>query len=127
MNAALETIRECSVYELAKLADCGMPDTKDSPGGTFLDLVRLGFIEELGRGEFSSDTLRDDTFHEIADSAPDTYTHARWQQFTDLCAYEEEIPPDVTDWTEAASYVLAEIAYRLLRALWDQYTENDED
>jgi hypothetical protein len=127
MNAALETIRKYSVYELAELAGCGTPDDKDSPGGKFLDLIRLDFIEELGRGGFSSDTLRDDTFSEIADSAPDAYTHTRWQQFIDLCAYVEEFPPEVTDWTEAAGYVLVEIAHRLLCALWDRYTENDED
>ena len=120
----LQDIKEYSVYELARLADCARPNTTDSPGGQFLDLVRLGFIEELGRGEFSSDTLRDDTFREIADSAPDTYTHARWLQFVDLSAYEEEVPPEITDWTEAAAWPLVEIAHRLLCALWDEYEQD---
>jgi len=104
-------------YALADLADCASPDTPTSPGAEFLlgiqSAVNDADVADLAEGDHH------DLAHEIADSAPDVYTHARWREFVDLCAYQEE--PEFGDWpddlTEAAGIALYQIAYRLAERL----------
>jgi hypothetical protein len=105
------------------MAECGDPDTQDSPGARLLDHVRDAVSEHI---EWVDEPVTDpfdygDAINEIADGAPDVYTHARWLEFVDLCAYEEdpsELGADCSDMTVAAGVALYMIAERLATALF---------
>lgn len=67
---------------------------------------------------------------EIADAAPDVYTHTRWQEFADLGAWQEdptEIGSDGSDMTAAAGVCLYMIAERLAWALLGELAEQDDE
>jgi hypothetical protein len=114
-------------WTLADMADCASPDTLESPGAKFLERVQDD-VNERDADSFSGDYLHD-AAHEIADNAPDVYTHARWLQFADLCAYNEE--PEQGEWpsdlTNAAGIALYQIAYRLAVKLLEDRLEAVED
>ena len=121
-------------FQLASLADCYAPDEGRSrrkrtwsEGAKFLVSVRDAVIEAIRDGYVTVDD-RDDRgqLHEIADDAPDIYTHARWKQFVDLGAFNEE-PEYGDEWpkdlTQMAGVALYQIADRLCHALVDAWIE----
>lgn len=131
-RAALSTVQSWSIYRLATEADCGHPDTGESAGAVFLDRVRDNFCESVSGAladpmddewtlsEILDRMEADGVFNEMADNAPDAYTHRCWLQFVDLCAYEEDPSDYVSDssgMTRLASACLYIIAERLITAL----------
>ncbi len=118
--------QEFTLWELANLADCGSPDSLTSAGARFLFNVADATAEQVAvyRAE---GTLEDDydysgELHEIADNAPDVYTHTLWSEFVDLAAYNEdasELGADASDMEKCARICLYMIADRLTRALVD--------
>lgn len=128
----LAEIQELSAFALARLVECGTPDTLESPGAAFLVGVRDDVAERitrLGEGEKFSDADMHDIATEVADSAPYTYTHRMWLEFVDVCAYCEENetgepwPSEPEDMARAA---LGQIAARLVNVLFVEYTGSDE-
>lgn len=116
-SETLAAIRHANAYELANIADCGIPASSDSAGAEMLDTVRLATLDALRYGN-----LTDDTISEIADSCPSVYTGEIWAQFTDLAAWAEDIEefaPDEYDMTKRASVALYMISERLVRRIAD--------
>jgi hypothetical protein len=67
---------------------------------------------------------------EIANNAPDVYTHTLWLEFIDLCAYREDpsdLGVDASDMEKAARVCLYLIAERLANVLFDEYNEDGPD
>lgn len=128
----INDIRRENAYDLAKRAECGVPDHLDSPGAELLQMVCDDVLSRWESGDWSEGAK-----HEIADSAPDVYTVRRWAEFVDLAAYQET--PDISgewpdDLTEAAGFALYQIAERLIASLVDDLEamtadegEGDED
>lgn len=133
--ATLAEIKEWTYALSSKdMADCGDPDSRESEGMEFLTSVRDSVVEGIEDGTFvPEDDGRDDdngAVHQIADNAPDVYTHKRWQEFVDLQAYQEE--PEMTDeWpedlTDAAGVALYQIAERLVYAILREWREGLAD
>lgn len=122
-NAAVEAISEQNAYQLAGLADCASPDSPESDGAKFLESVRDAVVEEIEANGVEDWEDRDGILHEIADNAPDVYTHTRWSEFVDLAAYNEDISEYGeygNDLTQAAAVALYMIAERLVRALFSE-------
>lgn len=82
----IQDIENLSVYELARIADCLDPDNFTSPGAKFLGDVRDNLVIALK--DANGEELEEDVIMEICDSAPDIYTHQKWQEFVDLGAYQ---------------------------------------
>lgn len=112
-----------NAYELARLADCGSPDTPESPGAALL----LSVQDDVNDLDARPD---DDDTHQIADGAPDVYTYKRWQEFVDLAAWQEdldELGGTPEDLTEAAGVALYIIARRLAdRLIAERFGEDDD-
>lgn len=129
MGMTLEEIRELNAYELASTADCASPDTRESAGAAMLTRVRNGLVEAIESGSVTLDNLDDSgQLHEIADGAPSVYTHHKWEQFLDLCAYQEE-PNDgewPTDLDQTATIALYQIADRLVHLLAEDWRDGWE-
>jgi hypothetical protein len=99
----------------------------------FLTSVRDSTVEAIEDGTFVPEGEGSDddngAVHQIADNAPDVYTHTRWKEFVDLAAYLEE--PEISDaWpedlTEAAGVALFQIAERLVYALLREWRDGLE-
>ena len=108
-----------NAYELAQMADCGIPDNSASPGAVFLSEIRDDFVELLPQ-------MSEDVRNEIADLAPGANTHFQWLIFADLKAYYEGFDDMPDNPAEYASYGLATIAGRLVDALVEYVEEDDE-
>lgn len=134
----LQDIREMTVYTLANVGDAPTsPSAADSPGASFLDLVRTDFLERFDYAHdgdvptaesvrAAAESVRDEAAHEIADGAVPIYTYQRWQTFTDLAAWEEdtsELGDADQGMTALAGVALYMIAERLVRALADSLDE----
>jgi hypothetical protein len=130
--ATLTEIKEWTYVLSSKdMADCGDPDSRESAGMEFLTSVRDAVVEGIEDGTFVSDgdgssDNDNGAVHQIADNAPDVYTHTRWKEFVDLAAYLEE--PEISDaWpedlTEAAGVALYQIAERLVYAILREWRE----
>lgn len=124
-SSVIDEVRNLDVWELAEYAGCGTPDNSDSAGASFLKMLKHEFVEALTNDE---DSIDDDRIHEIADDAPHVYTHNRWLEFVDLCAYQEDVSEYVdaaqTNLTDIAGVALYLIARRLLEALAYGYVED---
>lgn len=124
--------RDLTTYTLARLADCASPDRADiygrvpapesadpSPGAVFLRNVADSWQEAYNEEGTAPD---DDRIHEIADAAPSVYTYTRWQEFTDLGAWQfsGDVAADygpAEDMTKGAAMCLYVIARDLCYAL----------
>jgi hypothetical protein len=113
-----------SPYQLAHTADCASPDSKESKGARVLLSVFDGVIEAI---EWNPTILEGDawldTAHEIADRAPNVYTHQLWQEFVDLAGYQEDISEYGEygdDLNRVAGIALYMIAYRLASSLFQE-------
>lgn len=145
------------VWVLASLADVHSPDTKESPGArllvriqdeansvdtdALLEAVRAfdGDLEDFGVNDLSDD-LRDG-LSEWADSCVQIYTHQCWQEFADLCLWQEDLSAlgeisgeDLTrDVAMRAQYLVAErllgilLAQRALSLAEANPVDDDED
>lgn len=125
----IEEMKGLSAYELSSFADCGSPDSLESAGAKMLVSVRNSVVEAIVGGGVRLDDLNNwGQLSEIADNAPDTYTHQRWLQFVDLCAYNEE--PECDEWTgdltQIAGQALYQIADRLAHALAEDWRDGWE-
>ena len=142
------TFRDLTTWHLANLAGCGSPDRPDgigvsppadlstvdpSPGAKFLRSVADDTAERIAY-HFADDDprqydpadLADMLAEEVADGAPSIYTFTRWQEFTDLAAWQEdatELGASADDLTAAAGVALYMIAERLALALVDAWAE----
>lgn len=112
----------------------GKGSVNGSPGARFLRSVEDAVYELADRvGAIDTDTINDDgSVHEIADAAPDVYTHTRWQEFTDLAAWQEDISEygeiDGDDLERSvAGVALYMIAERLAWALLEELAEEAEE
>jgi len=112
---ALQYLASVSVFELSRIADCGCPDSATSPGADLLDTVRINLIDHLENNPESAIQV-----WEIADSSITVYTHPIWEQFVDLCGYNEDHSNGMalgSTMTEQAQYVLCMIAERTIVSL----------
>lgn len=147
----LPTFRDLSTWHLANLAGCGSPDRPDgigvsppadlstvapSPGALYLRSVADDLAERIAYA-FADDDPRQydpgelpymlaDELHEVADAAPSIYTGARWAEFADLAAWDED-PSDIGGWpadlNDAAGMALYMIAERLAWALVESWAK----
>ena len=144
----LPTFRHLTTWHLANLAGCGSPDRPDgigvsppadlstvapSPGALFLRSVADDLAERIAYvfadlDPAGCDLTREleEELHEVADAAPSVYTFTRWQEFTDLAAWQEdaaELGASADDLTAAAGVALYVIAERLALALVESWGE----
>ena len=144
----LPTFRHLTTWHLANLAGCGSPDRPDgigvsppadlstvvpSPGALFLRSVADDLAERIAYvfadlDPAGCDLAREleEELYEVADAAPSVYTGARWAEFADLAAWDEdaaELGASADDLTGAAGVALYMIAERLARALVEAWAE----
>jgi hypothetical protein len=144
----LPTFRHLTTWHLANLAGCGSPDRPDgigvsppadlstvapSPGALFLRSVADDLAERIAYVFADLDPAGCDLarelegeVQEVADAAPSVYTFTRWQEFTDLAAWQEdatELGASADDLTGAAGVALYVIAERLALALVESWGE----
>lgn len=145
------TFRDLTTWHLVNLADCGWPDRPDgigcappadlstvnpSPGAQFLRSVADDIAERIAYHFDDDDDPREhepwelvyllaDDIAEVADSAPSVYTAARWAEFADLAAWQEDIADfgPLDDLTASAGIALYMIAERLAAALVERWGE----
>jgi hypothetical protein len=128
-DADLDEIKEKGDWELARMANC--QESNGEHGTRLLKHVRDAYVEHVEYKGEDFDPSEDigDTAHEIADSAPDVYTSARWAEFVDLAAWNEDVselmPEAGNDLTGAAGVALYMIAERLVYALHSELTGED--
>lgn len=125
---SIEEIKAHGPYTLAQMAETGSPDAKGSPGAIFLIDIRDAVVEA-----FEEDGQVDERKQgEIADGAASVMTHEKWQQWVDLCGYQEDLSEFGTPTKEGiggiADLALYYIAYRLVTALVEELpvTETEE-
>ena len=108
-------------YVLARMADCASPDSEDSPGAHFLEMVADSVVEAV---EYGDD--RDDIPWAAADQCVPIYTYDVWRTFVDLGAWQEdptELGADGSDMEQAAKVCLFAIGERLAAAVLDDMGE----
>lgn len=115
-----ERLRALNAYQLARIADCGDPDTTESMGAEFLLRIADSLAEAIEDKELDEDRISD-----IVSNSPNTYTHQMWQEFVDLCAYQQDTsdygkPESIND---QAAYALIDIAQSLVDGLHTDYLE----
>lgn len=122
-----------NVYQLANMADCAGPDTNTSPGAHWLEVVATDALDMIA--ERAGEDIEDqhDRIHEMADGLVPVYTYEKWQVFTDLAAWQEDVTEygEITDMEQGAGIALFMIAERLIRAIIedrkDAADDDDED
>jgi hypothetical protein len=111
----------------AALAECGQPDTPDSPGAKFLNSVADAVADAIENGEDDERIL-----NEIANDAPAMSTHEKWEQFVDLRGYRVDTTDQYGDrisarnLTDHVNGVLVVIADNLIRALIAEHEAKNE-
>jgi hypothetical protein len=125
----LAELMQATAYQLADMAD--VTRSGGGAGDRFLLHVRDAWADELINDEglpLAPDEA-EDIWHQIADDAPSVYTGRKWEQFTDLNAWSEDVSDlagDITDMDKLASIALYMIADRLLHALYNELHDDDE-
>lgn len=120
-----------TAFRLANESDCSTPDTSESDGAKFLTGIRDQVVDgwDYNERDMTEDAL-DDLVHEAADDAPSIYTYHMWQEFADLCAYQEdptELGFDGSDMEQGARICLYMIAERCARVVADALVAMKED
>lgn len=139
-QAAVDAIKDRTVYSLAGDADCASPDSETSPGARLLTHVRdavtdlIEYDPDAWREAVDTDDVQSLDYNgavsEIADGAPSVYTNTRWTEFADLAAWQEdptELGFEGSDMTQAAGICLYMIAERLAWALIEEAKDNTPD
>jgi hypothetical protein len=133
----IDNPRTWTAFRLANESDVQCPDSPESAGARFLDSIRDNVVEawDYNDQDMSEDAVSD-MVAEVADNAPDIYTHQMWSEFVDLCAYSEdpsELGFDGSDMDQGARICLYMIAERCARivadalvAMKDEDSEDDE-
>lgn len=115
-------IRRRAINDMSGHCDTASPDNDDSPGANWLYWLYNAVEDAWQSGRFGEDSGEDEesVIDEIADSQTPVYTHNRWQTFTDLCLYSEDVDDftegievkDSTDLDNLAGSIFREVAYR---------------
>lgn len=87
-------MKERTVWELARMAECSDPDTDSSPGADFLRSIETSVKDALNTIDADSGDMDEwsmERAHEIADYCVPVYTHNLWVTFVDLAAYSEDL------------------------------------
>ena len=125
-----DELRAKSVYELARLAECGDPDNAESAGAEFLKSVRDDVIESF---EYDSwGTYPEDTISQISDSCVPVWNYTIAQTWTDLTGWIIDIDElvdgsDQRDTISLMSLALYVAGDRLARALFEEYKHTLEE
>lgn len=121
-------LREMTAYQLARLAECGDPDTLDSVGAEFLKSVRDSVIEAF---EYDSwGTYPEDTASQLADDCVPIWNYAIAQTWTDLTGWIidiDDLAEGTTDTVKLMSLALYVAGDRLARALFEEYKHTLEE
>ena len=125
---------------LARTSECAQPDGHEKEGASFLTGVFASFecavkndvdVADDADADALRGALDDFDWHEYADGAVPTYTHAKWQTFVHLAAYEEDVTELVdsrkVDGESVANAALYVIADRLFRALSDELADKCDE
>jgi hypothetical protein len=126
----LAELMQATAYTLADMADVNR--SGGGAGDRFLLAVRDAWADELINDEglpLAPDEA-EDIWNQIADDAPSVYTGRKWEQFTDLSAWQEDVSEFVNVSTDImdqlASMSLYQIADRLLHALYNELHDDDQ-
>lgn len=130
---------EANVSHENEQADSFLTHVRDQ----LTDVLSTWDVDELAEAFAEQDLVGkldyDGRLHEIADGAPDIYTHTRWLEFTGMEAWTETDDDGLVassfegggDMTEAIGIILYQIALRLvnriLELLQEAYDEAFED
>lgn len=125
----LAELMQATAYRLADMA--GVTRTGGGAGDRFLLAVRDAWADELVDDRGLPQSIDDDSraWEQICDDAPSVYTSRKWEEFTDLCAWDVDIDDYVdgsTDMDGRATFALYRIAEFLLQALDSELREDDE-
>ena len=110
----VEELKSLNAYQLADIAECGVPTNQNNDGAEYLNDIRDDILNA-----YIENTLDDyphDTLNEIIDSNMPIYTGQFWRVFTDLEAYNEDASDfgyDGADMTRLATGCLWVIGHRL--------------
>ena len=127
-------------WMLASSADCAAPERNEKMGADFLISIFTDFLYiaqndlDVSGGDGAYDirrALERFEWHETAYNAIPVYTHAKWQTFVELGAYDEDVL-DLVDSRKvtggnvanAALYIIAD---RLLRALLEELADKCDE
>lgn len=123
----LEDLKDLNAYQLASMAGCQYPDSLESPGAVLLLSVAADVADRWPDLVDLREDDRRDVAAEIGDQ-PSIYTHRKWQEFVDLCAYQEDLDEfgPVDDMEKGASLALYLICERLAVALIEAMGDEDE-
>lgn len=121
---------------LANRADCS---ARTEEAESFLHLIRITVLEqvsEIDAGDWQREMVEDYSgrAHQIADGAPDVYTHTMWEEFVGTAAwtveidYEEQAESSMEDRARVRLYEIARIlvnslASEIADSLIDEYEE----
>lgn len=123
-----DELRAKSVYELARLAECGDPDSVESAGAEFLKSVVEAVIEAF---EYDSwGTYPEDTASQLADDCVPIWNYTVAQTWTDLTGWvidADDLSEGVTDVIKLMSIALYVAGDRLARALFEEYKHTLEE
>lgn len=116
----IDFIANLTPYDLAAIAECGVPDSPTSMGSHFLNAVRNDVIDLLRDDEIDNEV--EEYITEVADNAPGMYNRVCWMEFTDLEAWNENTQDfdGTTTMTDAAGKCLYAIARRLATRLLER-------
>jgi hypothetical protein len=125
----LAELMQATAYQLADMA--GVTRTGSGAGDRFLLNVRDAWADELINERGLPQDIDDDSraWEQICDDAPSVYTARKWEEFTDLCAWDIDIDDYVDESTSMdnrASFALYRIAEFLLQALDAEMREDDD-
>ena len=113
---------DLSAFELASIADCASPDSRESAGAIWLRQIQDYFNENFG----SNVEYPEDFAAQAADYMVPVYTHELWSIFVDLAAYREDVSElgfvvfDSTNPDRLPMTALYMIAERLVNALIEE-------
>jgi hypothetical protein len=117
ISSTVEKLEALNAYDLASLADCGIPRNSSSDGAEFLTSVRDSFVEYLKEADNEGEEF-DPSEHSIVDENLPVFHSEQWGIFVDLEAFHEDTREiGLSDMNTMALGLIAEIGNRLVSAL----------